>query len=30
VTEADLEMKLEDVEQMRGVVITGVTATTRR
>lgn len=27
VTEADLEMKLEDVEQMRGVVITGITAT---
>lgn len=26
VTEDDLEMKLDDVEQMRGVVITGVTA----
>lgn len=26
-TEADLEIKLDDVEQMRGVVITGVTAT---
>lgn len=26
-TEADLEIKLEDVEQMRGLVITGVTAT---
>lgn len=27
VTEEDLEMKLDDVEQMRGVVVTGVTAT---
>jgi hypothetical protein len=27
VTEADLEIKLDDVEQMRGLVITGVTAT---
>jgi hypothetical protein len=27
ITEADLEIKLDDVEQMRGVVITGVTAT---
>lgn len=27
VTEDDLEMKLDDVEQMRGVVVTGVTAT---
>lgn len=27
VTEADLDMKLEDVDQMRGVVITGLTAT---
>ena len=26
-TEADLEIKLDDVEQMRGLVITGVTAT---
>jgi hypothetical protein len=27
VTEEDLEMKLDDVEQIRGVVVTGVTAT---
>ena len=27
VTEADLDMKLDEIEQMRGVVVTGVTAT---